>query len=231
MAIYINTNQNVQINYEISSVSDRILAYLIDALVIVGISIVMVFIAFITKIEILSYLFILLIFFYHLICEITMNGQSIGKRYRGIRVMKKDGNAATLSSYLLRFLLRPIDSIYGLGLAIIFFTNKNQRLGDLAAGTIVVKLKTEEELKEQIRLEMNTHRHDDIKYSEAGTLTDQDIQIIKAILNNRVKTRSHKNIHQLATKISNKLGVKLGEVDSYTFLERVVGDYYQIHSS
>ncbi len=231
MAIYVNTHQNVQINYENSSIVDRLLAYLIDSLVIAGISLALIFIGTQLSLGYATMIAFVPIFFYHLICEIFMNGQSIGKRSRGIRVMKKDGNAAGLSAYFLRFLLRPIDSFYGIGLAVIFFTNKNQRLGDLAAGTIVVNVKSEQELRNEIRSEMSVSTDHIVRYPEVSVLTDKEVQLIKEVLKNRTTSRVHPNIRQLASKLEEKLNIKIRDnQDQYSFLEQIVNDYYKIHT-
>ena len=229
--MYINTNQNVQINYEISSIGDRLVAYLIDALVIAGLAIGILFIGLITNYITGIVLLISVLFFYHLICEITMNGQSVGKRYKNIRVMKKDGRAASFSAYFLRFLFRPIDSLYGLGLAVIFLTDKNQRLGDLAAGTVVINVKTEDELVQQIREDMAIGTDQDIKYPNAAMLSDQEIQIIQKILKNRAGSINHENVHELANKIASKIDTTFDGTHSYSFLKRVVQDYYKAHSN
>jgi len=229
--MYINTNQNVQINYEISSIGDRLIAYLIDSLVIVGLAIGILFIGLATDYITGIVLLFSLLFFYHLICEITMNGQSVGKRYKNIRVMKKDGSAASFSAYFLRFLFRPIDSLYGLGLAVIFLTDKNQRLGDLAAGTVVINVKTENELVQQIREDMAIGTDQEIKYPNAAMLSDQEIQIIQKILKNRVGSKNHENVHELANRIAAKIDTNVEGRQSYSFLKRVVQDYYKAHSN
>ncbi|MEQ8925641.1 MAG: RDD family protein [Fulvivirga sp.] len=231
MAIYVNTHQNVQINYENSSIADRLIAYLIDALVIAGISLSILFIGSIIDLGYATFFMFVPIFFYHLICEIFMNGQSVGKRYRGIRVMKKDGNAAGLSAYFLRFLLRPIDTFYGIGLAVIFFTSKNQRLGDLAAGTIVVNVKSEAKLKSEILSEMSVNEDHVIMYPEVSELSDREVQLISEILDNRADAKNHPNISQLALKLELKLGVKIKDNQTdYIFLQQVVRDYYKMHT-
>ncbi|MEP3387301.1 MAG: RDD family protein [Reichenbachiella sp.] len=230
MAIYINTNQNVQIQYEISSIADRLLAYLIDVLVIAGISIGVIFLGMAIEDEIIVLLLFAVIFFYHLICELFMNGQSVGKRSRGIRVMKRDGNSASFSSYFLRFLLRPIDSLYGLGLAIIFFTDHNQRLGDLAAGTVVVNLNSEDELKRQINEEMNINPHEGIKYMEVNQLTEEEVNIIRTILRNRAEDKKHHVVQELAQKVSKKINVDYDKDWAYYFLQRLIQDYHKTHT-
>ncbi|MCB0506359.1 MAG: RDD family protein [Cyclobacteriaceae bacterium] len=230
MAIYINTSQNVQINYKISSIGDRLVAYLIDTLVIIGIVLGFVLISDWIGTQLVLFLAMVVVFFYHLISEITMNGQSIGKRNRGIRVMKKDGNAATFSAYFLRFLLRPIDSFYGLGLAIIFLTNNNQRIGDLAAGTVVVDVVTEDELLDQISGQKVSKTNEEIMYSGVTQLTDSEIQFIRKVLHKRAKEKYHVNVHELARKVAEKIDVNLDGAVSYYFLERVVQDYYNTYS-
>ena len=60
-----------------------------------------------------------------------------------IRVVKVDGSTPSIGSYLLRWLLFPIDGpiTSGLGLLVVLLNKNNQRLGDLAAGTMVIKEK------------------------------------------------------------------------------------------
>jgi len=67
-------------------------------------------------------------------------GQSIGKMIMSIKVTTEEGNVPSYWAAMIRTLLRIVDSIlfYALGFLIITFSNKNQRLGDMAAKTIVV---------------------------------------------------------------------------------------------
>lgn len=71
------------------------------------------------------------------------HGQSFGKKLINIRVVKVDGSTPSIGSYLLRWLLFPIDGpiTSGLGLLVVLLNKNNQRLGDLAAGTMVIKEK------------------------------------------------------------------------------------------
>lgn len=64
-----------------------------------------------------------------------------GKNLMNIRVVKADGSTPGISSYLLRWLLFPIDSLLtgGFGLLVVLLTKNSQRMGDLAAGTMVIK--------------------------------------------------------------------------------------------
>jgi len=78
---------------------------------------------------------------YFIVFEWLMNGQTPGKRLLHIRVIKEGGYALRFFDTLLRNLLRVVDFIplfYGVGLASLLLSRNCQRLGDLAAGTLVV---------------------------------------------------------------------------------------------
>ena len=79
---------------------------------------------------------------YFIFLEWLGNGQTIGKRIFGLRVIADDGSPAGFTAVLVRNLLRVVDflpSFYGLGLLAIVLSSRSQRLGDLAAGTFVVR--------------------------------------------------------------------------------------------
>jgi len=73
--------------------------------------------------------------------EMAMGGQSLGKRLLGLRVVKVAGHPIGFYDSVLRNLLRAADLVpftYAVGALSVLFTRRFQRLGDLAAGTIVV---------------------------------------------------------------------------------------------
>ena len=77
-------------------------------------------------------------FGYFMLLEMVMNGQSIGKRIFGLRAIRENGQPLTFSNILVRSLFRAsIDMIY-VGLFVILFSKQHKRLGDMAAGTLVV---------------------------------------------------------------------------------------------
>jgi uncharacterized RDD family membrane protein YckC len=82
---------------------------------------------------------------YHLLWEVLANGQSLGKRTLGIRVVRLDGKEPGLSDYLLRAILLLIDFVFSIGVIgvlLIGSSAKRQRMGDLAASTTVVRLRS-----------------------------------------------------------------------------------------
>src|SRR6266849_5739400 len=85
---------------------------------------------------------LVLIWSYFILLEWLWNGQTIGKRAYRLRVISEDGSPAQFTAVLIRNLLRLVDflpALYGLGVLVIVLSPKSQRLGDLAAGTYVVR--------------------------------------------------------------------------------------------
>lgn len=84
---------------------------------------------------------------YFILFEYLWNGSTPGKRSQEIRVIRKDGRPISFVAAVIRNILRAVDilaEIYPLGLVVMFIDSRNRRLGDLAAGTLVVR---ERELK------------------------------------------------------------------------------------
>ena len=80
---------------------------------------------------------------YYIICEMVTAGASPGKRALGLRVIRDNGLPIGFVQSMLRNLVRIVDFLpwgYGVGLVAVFASRRSQRLGDLAAGTLVVKV-------------------------------------------------------------------------------------------
>ena len=111
----IETAQNISINQNVAHVTTRIGSFLIDLLIIIAYNI-LIFLFFLaidykpSFNDAILYLVVNLpTIFYTLIFEISMNGQTPGKYFNKIRVVKIDGSKPSLGSYLTRWLLRVID--------------------------------------------------------------------------------------------------------------------------
>jgi uncharacterized RDD family membrane protein YckC len=84
---------------------------------------------------------ILIYILYHPIFEIVMNGRTPGKRIAGLRIVTTDGSVPSAGALLLRNVFRFVDglpALYVVGLVTSILTERNQRVGDLAAGTLLV---------------------------------------------------------------------------------------------
>jgi uncharacterized RDD family membrane protein YckC len=80
-------------------------------------------------------------FLYHPIVEVMTRGHTPGKRMAGVRILGRDGSQPSTTALLLRNVFRLIDSLpatYLVGLTTCFLTRQRIRLGDMAAGTLLV---------------------------------------------------------------------------------------------
>lgn len=235
MSLQIETAQNVGVDYEVASIGDRILAQLIDyAVYFLWIMATAGFMA-LSKINnggdnsvwIIIIGMMLPILLYPVLCEYFLNGQTVGKMALKIRVIKLDGTKATLGAYLLRWLLSIIDiSLFSGMVAVlaIAINGKGQRVGDIAAGTTVVKTKP------TIRLEqlLNRGMAPDYKptYTEVMRLSDRDINTLRKVIASNNPELQQAAVHKIEKLIS---------VDSLDepriFLTTVVNDYQYYSAS
>ncbi len=80
-------------------------------------------------------------FFYHPVLETVMHGSTPGKRMAGVRLMTLEGFTPGIGSILIRNIFRLIDGlpgVYTVGLLFAIFTRNHVRIGDIAAGTVLV---------------------------------------------------------------------------------------------
>jgi uncharacterized RDD family membrane protein YckC len=237
--IEIQTAQNVNIEYPIATIGDRVVATIIDLLIMTGYLIAAIFI-FIWLLDLtddsvvyypIAYFVILYLplFFYHLLCEAFLNGQSFGKKIMKMRVVKLDGTQAGIGSYFLRWIIAPIDIYFtygSVGLITILINGKGQRLGDLAANTTVVKLKAEAKLDDTILQAIPTEY--DVKFPQVNLLTDKDISIVKEVLDLNYKQPDVMMYEKILKKTKEAIEKKIGvnsALHPITFLDTVLKDY------
>ncbi|HRI28676.1 MAG TPA: RDD family protein [Chitinophagales bacterium] len=232
--IHITTTQNVGIDYEVASLGIRYVAGMIDAALLLGYVLFFVFLIENYNIWLPNWLYYILlfmpIFLYDLLMEFFFNGQSLGKYAMGLRVVNLDGSQATLGSFLLRFLLRPIDvmlSMGGVAVVSIVVTGTGQRLGDLAAGTTVVSLKNKETLHESFFTMPPPHHQ--ITFDEVNRLTDKDIDLIREIYKEADELENNQAVQALALRVAEVMNV-YPELPARYFLNTVLADYYHLHS-
>ncbi len=219
----IDTPENVLLNAEVAGFGSRCLAALVDY-TIMGV----VFFCALTMISTLRldgsstvvilalYLFFfVLFFFYHLIFEILWNGQTPGKRVLGLRVIRADGLPASVTSLVIRNLVRIFDFFpvgYGVGMIVLFATKRTQRLGDLAARTLVIREKQQVTLK-TIQEDMSVHylhitRVEPLpSFIQIDQLTEADRNRIIDYLKRRTDLRDRETLSRmLARQTAEKMG-------------------------
>lgn len=225
----IQTAQNVRIAQNVAGVGDRILAYLIDGILILG---YIVFSSFVlSQLDAVQgdWALILIIglppFLYFLLWESLWNGQSPGKAAMYLRVVKLDGTRPGFSDYLIRWILRIIDITIASGsvaVVCILINGKGQRLGDLAAGTTVISEKKSIGLDESLWIDLPAAYMP--KYPQVRILTDTDMQEIKQLYQDALKFSNYRLMGQLSEKVSRLLSVT-PEESAMNFIARVIQDY------
>ena len=152
----IRTADNVQLGYTVAGIPSRLLAFLVDMLLNLAILVVAAFaasaiygaigssggVAEALALTIFSLMFLVGHFLYFAILEATSAGRTPGKRAMGLRVVRVDGSAPGLSEALIRNIARIADYFLALGLFVAFFNERSRRIGDLLAGTMVVRERT-----------------------------------------------------------------------------------------
>lgn len=237
-AIKITTTQNVDLEYEAAGLGYRLLATLLDIIfmcVYICLLLLCLGMAGYLNQNLFSgehfVLFTLLsiaslpILLYHFLSETFMNGQSLGKRIMGIKVVKLDGSQAGVGSYLLRSVFRIIDIHVMNGVVALIcipVSDKSQRLGDMAAGTTVIKKNSNVSLRDTILYRQITDYT--IVFQQVSLLSDKDIAIIKEILEHSVRHGKPENLKALADKVKIKMGVSVNWKDA-DFLNTVLLDY------
>lgn len=143
------TPEYVEFNFVLAGLMSRFLAWLLDTLittlVTVVVSIALALTAVVAKGFAGAAMFILWFLIdwgYGILLEAAMSGQTIGKRALGLRVIHESGVRAGFYHVVIRNLARPVDRLpifYLVGGVAALFSQDQQRLGDMLAGTIVVR--------------------------------------------------------------------------------------------
>jgi uncharacterized RDD family membrane protein YckC len=226
----IETAQNISITQNVAGVGERILAYLIDGLLMLAyVIIVILLMGGLDANAGQEWLFISVVFLplllYFLLWESLWNGQSPGKAALQLRVVKLDGSKPAFSNYLVRWLLRIIDISMTSGsvaVVTILLNGKGQRLGDLAAGTTVIS----EKMKTGLENTLLVNVPDDYRpvYPQVTMLKDRDVQEIKDIYRSSLQGSNYRVIQQLSVRVSEILQVAPRE-KPVQFLKTVLKDY------
>ncbi len=248
--IQIGTAFNIDIEFEIAEFHKRLLAYIIDFALMLLYLISMIYVM-VGGLELhrLSVGFLILIvllpmLFYTFLTELWMNGQTLGKKIMRMRVVSLDGGEATLGQYLMRWFLRFYE--WGFIIFFIFYSSlpagffvlfvggmtsvviiaispKNQRLGDLAAGTVVVNTRSTLTVADTVFMNIDQTNYK-VMFPQVMRLSDRDINTIKSVLTQAGKRNNYDMCHRVAIKIKEVLNI---QTDMYVdqFLEKLLEDY------
>jgi len=237
--IRINTTQNIELEYELAGAGERIVAWLIDAVIFIAYFIAVSSIinavtgidSFIRNNPWLSILFLLPFIFYNLVCDTVFNGQTVGKKVMSIKVVSLNGNQPSVGQYIIRWLFRLIDIFTFNGLPAficVVATERKQRIGDIVAGTTLIKTSPRTVFQQTIFTPTPDVNYT-VSFPEVTNLSDADIQLIREVQIHIHKTGNLYLAYPTAEKIKKLLHVQTN-LEASHFLNVVIADYNHLTS-
>lgn len=237
----IDTPEQIALEFSLATVGSRFLALAVDTLVQVGCTILLFIgvglgaLAAAFSFEqagpwllALLVLGMFLIYYgYFAVFEAVWNGQTPGKRLIGLRVIHASGRPISVFEAILRNVVRIADQlpgIYAIGIVSIFVTERSQRLGDLAAGTVVVHERAAATSHEFVT---PTVPAQSLTQHGASKLTPEEISVIELFLRRREELDGYarlSNAQRVAERIRERLGITT-RMDHEQLLEEVVAEY------
>jgi uncharacterized RDD family membrane protein YckC len=149
--LVVATPERVSFDFQIAGLGTRAIAQIIDLLIVALIEVAVVFFAIaagtVTNSGTVLWLVIIVfsfinVFGYFWVSEALWSGQTVGKKAFRLRAVGDRGEPLTFMQAGIRNIVRIVDFLpygYGVGMVVLFANGKGKRLGDIAAGTIVVK--------------------------------------------------------------------------------------------
>jgi len=197
-------------------------------------------------------LLLLPVMIYHPVMEITMNGQSLGKKVMGLRVVDEIGGKPSISQFLIRWLLRISDlwiaililiiasnPDFGRNLEATFIilsalaflvtdivlvvsSKKGQRIGDILAKTILISIRTKSNIEETVFQEVADNYVP--SFPQIMQLGDKDINAIKSIVETARKKGDYNMAEAAGAKIKSHLKIE-SSMPPFDFLDVLLKDY------
>ncbi len=224
--LQIDTPENVMFGYTVAGIGSRFMATMIDSLILILLLVLGAMAGgFISNTAdwlvsgsagwiaaIFTIISFLIFFGYYVIFETVWNGQTPGRRMFGLRVVDMEGVPIGLAAATIRNLVRLIDFLpvlYGLGVVVMFINSQSRRLGDLAAGTVVVH-------DRKVTLAALTAQTpvgaDLVRSLPVGRLSAESIQLTRDFLARRTQLTTERGlIRPILQRLYDEMGLPLEE--------------------
>lgn len=258
--VRVATHFNIDIEFTAPPFYRRLFAWAIDIVVQVFYLIVALkFLGFVAndmrnddnnvKIWAVSLLLLLPFLLYHVVLEVTMNGQSIGKKLMGIKVISENGGKPSVGQFIIRWFIRTSDyniviilmlmqyaryfgpQVYWgvVGVLCLLITDlvlvntrKQQRLGDILAHTVLINTRQGEKITDTVFLDVSSHYVP--QFPQIMQLSDRDINALKGIIDTTRKHKDSQMAYLAAEKIKGHLKIETN-LEPEEFLNVLLKDY------
>jgi uncharacterized RDD family membrane protein YckC len=239
----VRTPESIAFRYELAGLGSRFLAVFVDQMIqgatlaVIFISIALAFarsslgrhgpapgsdkLAFAVGIAIVLAIVFVVMFGYFIVFEALWNGQTPGKKLLGLRVVRDGGYPIDFGASLIRNLIRVGEYFIGYYLIAAIsalISPENKRVGDLAAGTIVVR---------DARLDtpqLVARREDEPAYAATAYLNGEERALVKRFLERRDALNGERRREiaaQLASRVRGRVPADLARLDDEQLLERL----------
>jgi uncharacterized RDD family membrane protein YckC len=223
--VSIETPEHVHFQFQLAGPTRRCFAYLLDLLARTALILLLAIPAGIASVfegegdsdgfraGILLFALFVIEWGYFVACELWWRGTSIGKRVFGLRVVRDDGLPVRFNDSLIRNLLRAADFLpagYALGLVSMVVDQNFRRIGDLAAGTLVIH-EAKPKLAAAIRLEKPLGTNESRKFPAHFQLSNEILDSLELFLRKRgelAPSREAELAELLAEALSKRYGVR-----------------------
>lgn len=238
----IDTPEQVHLEFVLAGIGSRFMAAFLDTLIHAALYFVIFLIglgfAFSGRVfsdspkwvvAIVTFVFFIINWGYYALFETFWKGQTPGKRWAGIRVIKDSGRPINVFEAISRNLVRFVDwlpSLYGVGVVTMLLNSKHRRLGDFVAGTLVVH----ESSGHESSLFFNTPDRTEFIFPQAAQLSLQEAELIETFLARRLDIPPEvrrQNGERIAAMVSTRLGIASDSrpADNENFLELLVREF------
>jgi uncharacterized RDD family membrane protein YckC len=250
--LLVETAEGVRIEFTLAGVASRILAATVDGLL----QIVLIIAAAVIAGELVSLenpwdggvpddremlLFVAVVqaaafvvfFFYYVFFEMVWSGRTPGKRAAGLRTVQFGGGPVGLKASLIRNLLRIADVlpvVYAAGLVSISVTKRNQRLGDMVAGTVVVRERKPEAPSEPSEFAKQESLDPALKTWDVSAITEFEMTTVRQFLARRAHI-SEAARYDLADDLAERLRPKVRGADVNSSNEKFLEDLAAIKAA
>ena len=263
--VLVATNFNIDIEFTAPSFGRRLLAWILDMVVLFFYLLVAgrllsaigdgldLSVKNAVMMDALNWLFRLPVLFYHLIMEATNNGQSIGKKIMGIRVVSENGGRPSLGQLIIRWFIRTADNMlaaiiyilatlssYGLQLSSEAWAALSLAFGLLVTDLILVNTRKQQRLGDILAhtVLIDTKQKNRItdtvflevadeyvpQFPQIMRLSDRDMNSLKGIFDTARKHNDYNMAYTAAEKIKSHLNIQTG-MEPLSFLEVLLKDY------